>query len=71
MWLQWKKLGLLDYILFEIGITEIKFEIGIMEFLGARRTYPIMDLIAISAPDFGFNLGENGGFWILLPLLWI
>ena len=23
-----------------------------------------MDLIAILAPDFGFNWGKNGGFWI-------
>ncbi len=28
MGLQWKKLGLWDYTLFEIGITEIMFEIG-------------------------------------------
>ncbi len=32
MGLQGKKLGLWDYILFEIGITEIMFEIGIMGF---------------------------------------
>ncbi len=32
MGLQGKKLGLWDYTLFEIGITEIMFEIGIMGF---------------------------------------
>ena len=28
-----------------------------------------MDLIAISAPDFGLNWGKNGGFWILIIAL--
>ena len=32
MELQWKKMGLWDYTLFEIGITEIMFEIGITGF---------------------------------------
>ena len=32
MGLQWKKLGLWDYTLFEIGITEIMFEIWITGF---------------------------------------
>ncbi len=31
MGLQGKKLGLWDYTLFEIGITETSFEIGIMD----------------------------------------
>ncbi len=31
MELQGKELGLLDYTLFEIGITEISFEFGIMD----------------------------------------
>ena len=31
MGLHGKKLGLWDYALFEIGITEISFEIGIMD----------------------------------------
>ncbi len=32
-------------------------------YVGARRTYGFRDLIAILAPDFGFNW-ENGRFWI-------
>ncbi len=39
--------------------------------LGARQTYPIMDLIAISAQDFGFYWGKNGEIWIQLSWMWI
>ena len=39
--------------------------------MAARQIYPVMDLIAIPAPDFGFNWGKNGEFWIKLPWMWI
>ena len=56
MGLQWKKLGLWDYTLFEIGITEIMLEIGISSW-----DYGITCLLKLGLRDYTpFEIGIMG-----------
>ncbi len=53
MGLQGEKLGLWDYSLFEIGITEIMFELGIMGFQSnPNRDYGITPLLKFGLWDY-------------------
>ena len=62
MGLQGEKLGLWDYTLFEIGITEISFEIGIMDIKSNQKGifHPckigIMGLHPFRNWDYGITL---------------
>ncbi len=68
MGLQWKKLGLWDYTLFEIGITEIMFEIRITGFQSnPNQGFQIIGLHLISNWDSGITCLWKLELWDCTP----